>query len=521
MRGMRVWPTIAWALCAIIPVAGILSSPSAGIVQPAQPRQATELRTGPTMVVDPTAGPDPTTVTVDTSGNVAGEIGNGYIGLSFESGTLNSGQFNDVGDLPQLLRNLGSSVMRLGGNSVDTSYTGITPSALAGLARLARAAGWTVLYSEDLGHFNSADVTADTRAVSAALGGSLYAFACGNEPDDYKGNGLRPKSYTVSDYLTESATCFAAIRAGAPGVPLEGPDTAHSSWLAAYAARWAGQLGALGEHYYPLGCSTQGKSLGELASTMLSPAQAATEAAAFAQDKTDADVAGAPLLISETNSACHGGIHGLSNSFAAALWVVDYLLTGAENGVAGMNFHGALNNHCSGYTPLCQVGPKEWRAQPIYYGMLFTRLLGAGQLLPVTVSTSGNVTAFALKPADGGDLRLMVENLTQNSADVSLQVAGAQTASVLHLTAPSLLATSGVRIQGASVAANGSLQPGKANTARCSSGGCPITLAPYTAALVTVTQLIAGDDALSQFPRGLSRGYPRVIPPGRWAASGF
>lgn len=505
MRGIRVWLTIPWALCAIISVLAITSSPSMQPgVRKARVYHAQVYRTGAREAPGYEA-----TVTVDTSGNVAGEIGNGYIGLSFESGTLNSGQFNNAGDLPQLLRNLGSSVMRLGGNSVDRSYTGITPVALAGLARLVKAAGWTVLYSEDLGHFNAARVTADVRAVRAALGSSLYAFACGNEPNDYADTGLRPKPYTVQDYLTESARCLAAIRAAAPGVPLEGPDTGNSpSWLADFAARWAGSLRAIGQHYYALGCHTEGRSLAELASTLLSPAQAAEEATAFARYRADADIAGASLLISETNSACLGGFRGLSNSFAAALWAVDYLLTGAENGVAGMNFHGSLNNHCSGYTPLCQVGPDEWQAQPVYYGMLFTRMLGAGQLLPVTVSTSANLTAFALKPASGG-LRLMVENLSQIPADVTLQVGSdAQAASVLRMTAPSLLATSGVRIQGAPVAANGSLQPGKANTARCSSESCPIALAPYSAALVTVSQVIPGDDALNS--PVLSRGLPRA-----------
>ena len=466
MRRMRLSRAMASALCGIIPLGGIIYS------APADP------------------GVYQTTVVVDTSGDVAGEIGNGYIGLSFESGTVNSGHFTDAGDLAQLLRNLGGSVMRIGGNSVDTSYTGITPSALAGLASLVKAAGWTVLYSEDLGHFNAAQVTADVKAVNAALGSSLYAFACGNEPDDYKGNGLRPKTYTESDYLTESAKCLAAVRAGAPGSPLEGPDAAHATWLEKYAALWSGVITALGEHYYALGCDTAGKSNAQLASILLSPAQAAEEATAFTQAEAGAEIADAPLRITETNSACHGGFHGLSNSYASALWVIDYLLTGAEHGVSGMNFHGALNNHCLGYTPLCQVGTNEYAAQPVYYGMLFTRLLGAGQLLPVTVATSssaGNVAAFALKPASGGGLRLIVENLSNTTTDATLLVGGdASTASVLHLTAPSLLATSGVKIQGASVAANGTLDPGPPTTVGCSPGNCPITLGPYTAALVTI-----------------------------------
>ena len=430
-------------------------------------------------------------VTVNTSGKVTGEISTRYIGLSFESGTLNSGKFDDVGDLAQLLRNLGHSVMRFGGNSVDTSFQGITPSALVGLARLVQASGWTVLYSENLGEFHAARVTADARAVSVALGSGLFGFACGNEPDVFGGNGIRPRSYTGSDYLSEAATCFAAIRAGAPNAALEGPDAAGAPyWLAEYAVKEGGTVSWFGQHYYPLGCGLHGKSPAQLAGTLLSPALTAKEIATFTRAAADAKTAGAQLRMTETNSACGGGARGLSDSYAAALWVVDYLLTGAEHGVHGMNFHGGLDTSCQGYTPLCQVGTNEYAAQPIYYGMLFTHLLGAGHLLPVTVSTSspaGNVTAFALKPLTGGGLRLMVENLSQYQADVALRVGGNPgTATVLQMTGPSLLATSGVEIQGARVGANGSFTPGKPNTVQCTSGSCPVTIAPYTAVLVTV-----------------------------------
>lgn len=432
-----------------------------------------------------------TTVTVDTSGKTIGQVTDQYIGLSFESGTLNSGKFDDVGNLPQLLRNLGESVMRFGGNSVDRSFTGITPSALAGLARLAKASGWTVLYSENMGEFNAARVTADVKAVSAALGSSLSAFACGNEPDLYSGNGIRPKAYSESDYLRQETSCFNAIRAGAPNAALEGPDTAGApKWLAKYAAQEAGTISWLGAHYYPLGCGLQGKTPAELAPTLLSPGLAAKEAANFKHEAADAKVAKAQLRVSETNSACGGGARGLSDSYAAALWVIDYLLTGAEDDVRGMNFHGGLDNSCQGYTPLCQAAAWEYTAQPIYYGMLFTHLLGPGRLLPTTVSMSsraGNVAAFALTPKAGSDLRLMVENLSQYQTDVNLRVSGHPgTATVLHLTASSLLATSGVEIQSATVAANGSFTPGTPDTIQCSSQSCPITIAPYTAVIVTV-----------------------------------
>ena len=433
------------------------------------------------------------TITVRPSEPVIGSTSNQYIGLSFESGTLNSGQFDDVGDLPQLLRNLGAGVMRFGGNSVDTSFTSIAPSALAGLVRLAKATGWSVLYSENLGHFTARTVTRDARSVSTALGSYLAAFACGNEPDLFPNVGLRSSSYSESDYLDQTSRCLAAVRAGAPNTPIEGPDTSGIGWLSGYAATEPGQLRWLGQHYYPMGCGLGGLSPAAFASAMLSAAQTAKEAAFFSAAARAAAVAYAPLRISETNSACHGGAVGASDAYVSALWVVDYLLTGVEHGVTGFNFHGGLSAVCDGYTPLCRVGYNEYAAQPIYYGLLFTHLLGSGNLLPVTVRTSDpgdNLAAFALKPAAGGaahtGLRVIAENLTGATAHVTLRVRRATTAAVRYLTGPSLLATSGVRIQGAAVAADGSFTPGAPDTVSCSSGRCRVTLAPYSAALVTV-----------------------------------
>ena len=274
--------------------------------------------------------------------------------MSFESGTLDSGKFDDTRDLAQLLRNLGHGVIRFGGNSVDKSFTGITPSALNGLVRLVDAAGWQVLYSENMGSYNAASVAADAKAVDTALGDRLFAFACGNEPDLFASNGLRLKGYNLGDYLDQADACFQAIRAGAPNAPLEGPDIASTRWTAGYAAGEVGTIDLLGQHYYPLGCFTSGETPTAAADTLLSPALMAKETATFRVAVAAAEAASVPLVISETNSACGGGVPGLSDSYASALWVVDYMLTGAENNVYGMNFHGGLDGYCAGYTVLCQ-----------------------------------------------------------------------------------------------------------------------------------------------------------------------
>src|SRR5271165_543099 len=168
--------TIAWvgAGCATA------SRPQARPHAQAQPRAkapATQAQAG---------SGDATAVTVNAARRPIGAITDHYVGLSFESGTLNSGDFDSTGNLPQLMKNLGTSIMRFGGLTVDgPTYQGISPQALAGLVRLANATGWTVLYSENLGNYNGPAVSNDAQAVATALGPRLAAIACGNEPDGF------------------------------------------------------------------------------------------------------------------------------------------------------------------------------------------------------------------------------------------------------------------------------------------------------------------------------------------------
>jgi hypothetical protein len=134
------------------------------------------------------------------------------------------------------------------------------------------------------------------------------------------------------------------------------------------------------------------------------------------------------------------------------------------------------------------VASLTYAPQPVYYGLLFTHLLGQGTLRPVTVSVfakSGNLAAFALKPGGGG-LKVMLENLSPAWAEVTVEPAGYQgAASVVRLAAPSLLATSGVTIEGESIGASGTFTSARGEPVRCVIAGCAVSLPPYSAALLT------------------------------------
>jgi hypothetical protein len=423
-------------------------------------------------------------VTVDLSGRTLGVLPARYLGLSFESSSTDDARaFLDNGNLPRLLENLGPGVIRLGGNSVDVSDAGPSQPALAALARLVRTTGWDVIFSVSLGQFTAVRAGRDAALAQQALGAHLIAIACGNEPDDFARNGIRSASFTESDYLRQARTCVSAVHGAVPSARIAGPDTSHLTWLARYASASAGSISLLTQHYYPL---TDCSRADGTEATLLSRATAAAEVRMIGSAAAAARTAGVPLSISETNSASCGGIPGVSDTFASALWAIDYLLTGAEHGASGMNFHGSMTSHCNAYSPLCRTRSSSYAVRPLYYGLLFAHLLGTGRLLPVTTDAASYLAAHAIR-TPGGKIRIVVENLAAQAATIALRAGTVSgPAAVLRLTAPSPDATSQIRIEGAAIRPSGALTPGAQRRVACRAGTCTLHLAPYSAAIVTL-----------------------------------
>jgi hypothetical protein len=154
---------------------------------------------------------------------VAGSIGPAFAGLSYEKAALQWSFFstsNLVGI--SLFRGLGTSLLRLGGSSVDQSvwtpngagrtYLEVAPSDVVSLAAFVKAAGWQCLYGINLG---GAATGATTPALAAAevacaveqFGSSLLGIEIGNEPDAYGDAGSYfAGNWSLADYLPFGAS---------------------------------------------------------------------------------------------------------------------------------------------------------------------------------------------------------------------------------------------------------------------------------------------------------------------------
>ena len=321
----------------------------------------------------------------------------------------------------------------------------------------------------------------------------MLAAEIGNEPDAFGRHGLRSLPWTFAQYAPQVDAYRAAIAAAAPGLAIAGPDTTGAS----FAAWGPGEArverpALLTVHRYPLVCSARpAPSIAGL----LSAATRARDLAQLRSDVAIARAAGIPLRIDETNSVSCGGRAGVSDTFAAALWAVQFIAETMQLGFAGVNFHD-LPASCAGYSPLCASGPGaladgQLTAAPEWYALLLMRnLVGERPLTTVVRPSAPGVLAAAFAGPGATRVVLVDSDASGGARPVRIAVGTAHaTASVLELTAPSLAATGGVRLGGRSVNASGELLgPPAHQIVRDAGGVITISLAPASAALVTLTR---------------------------------
>jgi len=436
-----------------------------------------------------------------------------FLGLSFEAGSLaRIASYSGSGDMVTLLRSLGVGVLRFGGVTADeqTAWVdaatprpawalGVLEAAnLEGLGNLAAQSGWHVLLTLGLGHFEPQAAAREAAAAKAALGGSLEAIELGNEPDSYARHGLRPQPWTPEIYDEQVDAYRSAIEALAPGIPLAGPDTSGSSAYEKWGLSEAiyERPALLTGHHYPLGCAEQPPPT---IARLLSPPIRQLEEVSLRRYLFIARETEVPFRLDETNTVSCGGVPGISNTFASALWAVNYLARAMSMGVAGINLQGNPAN-CEGYTPLCAPSAEDLatgalHAQPEWYALLLAKALIGERPLRTTVRPAHrpNVEVTTFLAADGTLQFVAVDDDPPGARSVALHLhvgRGFHGASILSLTAPSPAALSGVLLGGREVEPDGAWsQPARLPRTPNRHGLITVKLAPSSAALVTVSPI--------------------------------
>lgn len=424
--------------------------------------------------------------------------GNTFFGTPLKDGGLGPARPQVV----QLLRTLGpgSGTLRVGGSSGDQLCLAgtvnfrcagyFTETELAEIFGTAQLADWRVILGVNLGIDDPAYAVYEIQngvlpAVAALDAGALLsALEIGNEPDLFSGHlynvplpdgGValvreRDAGYGMTGIIDDTVAyvrAFAAVPA-VKALPLAGPavnDAPSLLRLPSYASSLSaiepGEPRFLTAHIYPTntcpGTPSDGGDWGSIPNLLSVEAfdrwtRFVGEGVAAAAD------AGLQLRIGESNSSACGGAPGVSNTVASALWGLDFLLSVAELGARGVNFHGP--GSAADYAPIATSGTDAGgpQAQPLYYAMLaFDQTAAGRQWLPATVDAGAYVTAYALWDADAGATTVVAINKSLDAGG-SLTIAvphGGSTAALTVLTGPSLGAEGGVTWGGGGVDVNG------------------------------------------------------------------
>ena len=368
----------------------------------------------------------------------------------------------------RFMRNLGPGILRLGGNSQDNTCWNLAaaphpdwckaPLSAADFQLFSRAAkdsGWHLIVGMNLKQNSSAWALDEvTRAIAKEIKPQeIIGLEIGNEPDLFSRDGSRPETYSPADnvkdflaYRNAFATNPTARRYG-----LIGPATCckwhNAQDLGAFVdGVGAASLKLVTVHSYLLTtCGGRSVSLEELLSPELMK-RMDDESQSLVQVARQRKL---PIALAETNSASCGGMPGVSNAFAAALWGLDSLFSAASDGYSGLNFHFSYRPGGSSYNPVDTYvrhdgsGRQLYRnvAQPLYYGMyLFTQVASGKFMLPTHTQTTSNIRSYATTTCPTCEVNVVVINKDLTSAGrVSIHMAGRSgTAKLLLLKAPRL-----------------------------------------------------------------------------------
>ncbi|SEB50153.1 glycosyl hydrolase family 79 C-terminal domain-containing protein [Terriglobus roseus] len=446
------------------------------------------------------------TVTVTVGSAAGATIPSDYTGLSYETSQLTHPAFfaKEALVLERYFRLLGKDgVLRIGGNMSEftfwnTKSTGegsptdvegpdpgkgsdrtfqIPPVAIDHLAAFLERTGWKLIYGLNL-RAGSAEIAADeAEYVSRKVGSKLIALQFGNEPDLFKEASDASKHWTYNEFIAKWQTFYDTVHSRVPHVPIAGPDTSFQPvWMKRFAEEEKGKFQLLTGHYYAGGPPTDPKMTTEF---LLEPNTRLVDHVLRAIEIAKAN--DVPYRMSEGNTCYGAGKKGVSDTFASALWVLDFWLALAQQGSVGVNLHGGGNGY---YTPIAGSPQAGFVARPIFYGMMLAGQFAGAQLLPCTSESGGkNVVGYAARKSKEVLVAVINRGSIASTVEITPPV-GAGKASVWRLEAPAVDSTSGVTLAGASVDADGKWSPAKIETLRISAGKGSLALPAYSAALV-------------------------------------
>jgi hypothetical protein len=399
-----------------------------------------------------------------------------FVGLSFEmrdvlAGTNGNHFFSSSNQtLIAMFKQLGIKDLRVGGNTSDQP-TLPTPSTndVDNLFAFAKRAGVEVIYTLRLNHGNPELAAAMANYIEGKYAKQLESLVIGNEPNVYFS--------TYQDYITQWKIYAAKITAPAnsPEAKFCGPSVSpgHEQWSArlAEASDGKGLLKFISQHDYPGGDARRATNAAAARDKILSPGIEA-HYATFASHFVSTVISnGLPYRFEEANSFYDGGAPEVSDTFASALWALNYEWWWADHGIIGINFHTGDKVAARDASKPCRyatfwMAPDGYSVHPIGYAEKMFSLGSRGRILPLKVtpeiSAGLNFTAYAVL-GDDKNFYVTLINKSHDAMATNLSIAisaseinGWAKCEVIRLVAPDgdVSLKTGITLGGAAITDN-------------------------------------------------------------------
>jgi hypothetical protein len=222
------------------------------------------------------------------------------------------------------------------------------------------------------------------------LGEYLLGFQAGNEPDLYAAHNHRPQTYSQFDYFGEIGTLVQQI-ANDSLIPqknnllivpsVQATWTPESVWDTGIVSSYSSSIYGLAVERYPNdNCAAVFPGAGftpqnpqDIFINYLQHNYSTDLVAYYVNSTQFAAQNGKPFIMFETNTASCSGFPGISDSFGAALWALDWALTMAYSNFTAALFHvGGQNSYYNPFTPppTNQSTFRQWTVGPVFYSAL-------------------------------------------------------------------------------------------------------------------------------------------------------
>ncbi|KFY04146.1 hypothetical protein O988_00965 [Pseudogymnoascus sp. VKM F-3808] len=342
----------------------------------------------------------------------------------------------------------------------------------------------------NLGENNLSNTLAEFKAVRKHMNLSrITAYELGNEPDFYSTNRqFRPLSWDIFSYAQQTASFLTKITASLSkseakrfvgymagsfaNSPVDQGIFSLGSLIKMGIKEVVNEIKIFSNHcYFGDVCTPEHAALVSLP-VLLNHIHTIDTVQQFTLSISAAKSVGAKFILGETNSAACHGLAGVSNSLGAALWMLDYSLTGATVGMDGLYFHNGVGFPYSAWQPIAVNGTAA-HASGLYYGfLLFADLVSnlgrTPEISPIPSLDSTGLAHYAVYSSSFNLQKLVILNLdyingtnprTYKTFDVSSEFGKHVT--VKRLSGSSSIATQGLTWAGQTVDENGHLTGAK------------------------------------------------------------